>query len=268
MYVHFVITTGVPVMRKLFIVLVAAAAILVPMQGAEAATATYSVTASVSASSIDLGKSFVLSGTVSPSAKGKTVKIQRQYAGGSWTTLVTKTLSSTSRYSVTIKPSKAGPTKYRVIKAASSTRAQGISSSRTVTIYRWRYLADLARTSSTQSVVFQGDLYVKGTYFGHSFSIRQGEYVDWNLAGKACDRIKTYIGIDDDSISGTTGTAYITNGGLDIINGETTLAKGQSARYVLVGLSSSTIRFLPGVDSSSPSQAWMGYGSPQVHCAS
>ncbi len=255
-------------MRKLFIVLVVAAAIVLPMQGAAAATAKYSVTASISASSIDLGKSFVLSGTVSPSAKGKTVKIQRQFPGGSWTTFVTKTLSSTSKYSVKITPSKAGATKYRAVKAASSTRAQGVSSSRTVTVYRWRYLADLAYTSSTQSAVFQGDLYVKGTYFGHSFSIRQGEYVDWNLAGKACNRIKTYIGIDDDSISGTTGTAYITNGGLDVINGEMTLAEGQSARYVLVALSSSTIRFLPGVTSSDPSRGWMGYGSPQVHCAS
>ncbi|VXC40684.1 NPCBM/NEW2 domain-containing protein [Aeromicrobium sp. 9AM] len=254
-------------MRKLFIVLVAAAAILVPMQGAEAASA-YSVTASVSISSIDLGKSFVLSGTVSPSAKGKTVKIQRQYAGGSWTTLVTKTLSSTSKYSVTIKPSKAGTTKYRVIKAASSTRAQGISSNRTVTVYRWRNLAGLAYTSSTQSVVFQGDLYVKGTYFANSFSIRQGEYVDWDLSGKACNRLKTYIGIDDDAISGTTGTAYITYSDLELLNTEANLAEGQSARYVLIPLGSDGVRFVPTVVSPSPSQGWLGYGSPQVHCAS
>jgi len=255
-------------MRKLFVILVAAAAILVPIQSADAATAKYTVSSAVSLSSIDLGKTFVLSGTVSPNAKGKTVKVQRQYPGGAWTTILTKTLSSTSKYSATIKPSKAGATKYRVVKAATSTRATGVSSTRTVTIYRWRYLIGLPNTSSTQAAVFRGDLYVKGTYFPNSFSIKQDEYVDWNLAGKACNRIKTYIGIDDDSVSGTTGTAYITDGSLDVLNSETTLAKQQSARYVLVNLSSSTIRFLPGVVSSSPSQAWMGYGSPQVHCAS
>ena len=253
-------------MRKLFIVLVAAAAIVLPMQGAEAATAKYSVTASVSTSSVDLGKSFVLSGTVSPSAKGKTVKIQRQYAGGSWTTLVTKTLSSTSKYSVKITPSKGGPTKYRVVKAASSTRAQGVSSSRTVKVYRWLYLTGLPGTY-TPPTIYRGYMYVKGTQFANSLSIKQGEYADWNLAGKGCNRLKVYIGIDDDSVSGTTGTSYITDGGLDVLNSEYTLEKNQSARYVLVSLATTTIRVLPGLNASNLSTAWMGYGSPPVHCA-
>jgi hypothetical protein len=254
-------------MRKLFIVLVAAAAILVPMQGAEAATAKYSVTASVSTSSVDLGKSFVLSGTVSPSAKGKTVKIQRQYAGGSWTTLVTKTLSSTSKYSVKITPSKAGPTKYRAVKAASSTRAQGISSSRTVTVYRWRYLLDLPNTR-TPSTVFDGTVSIKNNLFAKSFSLKDGEYVDWNLAGKGCNRLKAYIGIDDDSVAGTTATAYITDGAVSIlVDSEWELATEQSARYVQAPLTTTTIKFLADVTASS-TQAWIAYATPQVHCAS
>jgi len=254
-------------MRKLFVILVAAAAILLPMQAAEAALPKFGVTSAVSTSSIDLGKTFVLSGTVSPNAKGKTVKIQRQYAGGSWTTILTKTLSSTSKYSATIKPTRAAPTKYRAVKTASSTRALGISATRTVTIYRWRNLVSLPGTY-TPPTIFQGYLYVKGTYFPNSLSIKQGEYADWNLAGKGCNRLKVYIGIDDDSISGTTGTSFITDQGLDVINSEYNLEKNQSARYVLVSLATATIRFLPGLNSSSLSTSWMGYGSPQVHCSS
>jgi hypothetical protein len=254
-------------MRKLLIALIAAVAILAPMQAAEATTATYAVSSSVSSTTIDLGRSFVLSGTVSPNAKGKAVKIQRRYVGGSWTTILTKTLTSTSRYSATIKPTRAGPTSYRVVKPASSTRHQGVSNSRTINIYRWRYMLDLPNTRTPVNV-FDGNVYIKGNPFSRSLSIRQNEYVDWNLAGKGCDRLKAYIGIDDDSVAGTTGTAYITNGGLDIVNTESNLAQGQSARYVLTPLATSTVRFLPGVTTSNPSSAWMAYGSPQVHCNS
>ena len=254
-------------MRKLVIVLIAAIAILAPMQAAEATAAKFAVTSSASTTSFDLGKSFVLSGTVSPNAKGKTVKIQRQYVGGAWTTILTKTLSSTSKYSATIKPSKAGPTNYRVLKPSSSARAQGVSPVRAISIYRWRYLLDLPNTRNP-STVFDGTVLIKGYAFTKSFSLKQEEYVTWNLNGKGCDKVKTYIGIDDDSVSDTTGKAYILNQSYDYINYESGLAVGQSARYVQAGLSGSTsITLLPNVVASS-SQAWVAYGSPQVHCNS
>lgn len=254
-------------MRKLFVILVAAAATLAPMQAAEATLAKYGVTSAVSTSTIDLGKTFVLSGTVSPNAKGKTVKIQRKYAGGSWTTILTKTLSSTSKYSATIKPSKAGPTAYRVIKAASSSRAQGVSSSRTVNVYRWRYLLDMPSTR-TPSTVFEGAVFINGYAFTRSLALKDNEYVDWNLVGKRCDKIKAYIGVDDDSVSDAHGDSYVYNQD-SVLSQEGGLAKYQSARYVQIALGASTmIRIATGLTSSSLSGSWMAIGSPQAHCNS
>ncbi|MCW2801633.1 MAG: hypothetical protein JWQ70_3105, partial [Aeromicrobium sp.] len=125
-----------------------ASAVLVGGMSSADASSRYSVTIAVSTDNVKLGHAFTISGSVSPGASGKTVDIQRKYAGGSWKTIAHGTLSSHSKYARSIKPSKAAFTSYRVVKAHSSSHSTGTSHSRLVTVSRWRYLTDLPQKSA------------------------------------------------------------------------------------------------------------------------
>lgn len=223
------------------------------------------MTLAVSTSSTSINTYVTLTGKVSPGAKGKTVSIERKLFGGSWKSYTSATLSSTSTFSKKIKLTAGGTTSFRARKASGSGHAAGTSTSRNVSVYRWRYLRDLSFDASPVTV-YDGSMNINGfTYSSKSFSIRQGEHVDWNLNGKFCNKIRGYIGIDDDSDSGTTGYALITNQGFSIFLNEQDLAKGQSARWVHANLASSTIRFLPSVSNST---GWVSYADMQVSCNS
>lgn len=91
------------------------------------------VTATLSKTSFALGGSVTLSGKVSGHA-GTTVYLQR-LVNGSWTTVTSKTLSSTSTYSFTIKPSSRGTYYYRVYKPADTDHLAGYSPTRSFQVY-------------------------------------------------------------------------------------------------------------------------------------
>jgi hypothetical protein len=71
------------------------------------------VTATFSATTITKGSSSRLSGKVTPSYAGHQVFLQRRTSSG-WTTVTSRTLSSTSGYTFTIKPTTRGTFTYRV----------------------------------------------------------------------------------------------------------------------------------------------------------
>jgi hypothetical protein len=92
------------------------------------------VSATLSKTSFALGRSVTLSGSVSPSHAGKTVYLQR-YVNGSWSTVTSKALSSTSTYSFTIKPSSKRTYYYRVYKPADTNHLAGYSGTRSFKVY-------------------------------------------------------------------------------------------------------------------------------------
>lgn len=71
------------------------------------------VARTVSATTIYLGRTFTVKGSVSPSRAGKRIYLQRA-SGGSWLSVTSTVLSSTSTYSFTYKPSARGTASYRV----------------------------------------------------------------------------------------------------------------------------------------------------------
>jgi hypothetical protein len=91
------------------------------------------VAATLSKTSFLLGGSVTLSGSVAPSHAGKTVYLQR-LVSGSWTSVASRTLSSTSTYSFTIKPTARGIYYYRVYKPADTDHLAGYSGSRRFTV--------------------------------------------------------------------------------------------------------------------------------------
>ncbi|KRC63828.1 hypothetical protein ASE12_03035 [Aeromicrobium sp. Root236] len=185
-------------MRLLLALAVGVATALVAAP-AHAGTA-YKVSLSVSATTLDYGKTLTLSGSVSPKAAGAKVTIQRRVGSGSWKSITTRTLSSTSRYSYAVKPGP-GVVGYRVIKSRSGSHATGISSTRTVSVYRWRYLADLptaSATSMTTGTFTLNNSFDTATTRSYAKSVRllSGGFGQWSLVGLHCRLFQSSTGVD------------------------------------------------------------------------
>ena len=126
--------------------LVGAAVILaglaMPASTAAAATAPVKIT---SRSSLTLGESLRLTGTVAPSQPGSRVTLQRYYSG-KWHRVMRSTLTKHSQYAFTTKPGTVGVRKYRVYKPATSRSRAAASATRTVKVYpraviNWSFLS-------------------------------------------------------------------------------------------------------------------------------
>jgi hypothetical protein len=186
-------------MRKSLVLLIAAFMIAGTAQAAQAKS--FSVSISASKATIDLGQSFTLSGKVSPSARKKRVKIQRRYEGGSWATIKTVKLSSKSRYRYTVRPTRGGPTQYRVQKSASNGRKTTSSATKVVNVFRWRALQEFPRSASY--TVTYGTRSIGGTPFAASAAL-DGQDFTWTFGGNRCTTFRTSIGVDDASTPGVT----------------------------------------------------------------
>lgn len=97
------------------------------------ATVRQKVTAAVNDSSITLGQTVTVRGSVAPNHAGKSVSLQRYYSGA-WQTLTSRTLSSTSTYSFSYKPNSAGTRTIRVYRPADSDHASGTSPTLKMTV--------------------------------------------------------------------------------------------------------------------------------------
>jgi Tol biopolymer transport system component len=91
------------------------------------------VTGTLNSATIPLGGSVTMKGSVAPGHAGQPVRLQQQVSG-SWQTIATKSLSSTSTYSFTIKPTTKGTLTYRVVKPADADHTLGRSPKRTLTV--------------------------------------------------------------------------------------------------------------------------------------
>ncbi|GAB3886577.1 S8 family serine peptidase [Terrabacter terrigena] len=72
------------------------------------------VTSNLSRTTLPLGSTFSLSGSVAPSHAGRTVYVQRYAGNNAWTTVTSRALSSSSTYAFTVRPTARGTFTYRV----------------------------------------------------------------------------------------------------------------------------------------------------------
>jgi hypothetical protein len=91
------------------------------------------VTAALSASSITLGQSVTIKGSVAPNHAGQSVDLQYSYSGA-WHTVKTATLTSTSTYSFSYWPGSTGTRSLRVYRPADADHADGTSPTMKLTI--------------------------------------------------------------------------------------------------------------------------------------
>jgi hypothetical protein len=80
-----------------------------------------------------LGRSAVLTGTVSPRHDGQRMELQRRVSG-SWRTVATTPLGSDSRYRFTVKPTRTGTYEYRVRFPGDADHGAGVSPRRTLKV--------------------------------------------------------------------------------------------------------------------------------------
>lgn len=91
------------------------------------------VSSTASATSVRLGSTVTISGSVAPSHAGQGVVLQR-YSSGAWRTVSTRTLSSTSRFSFTVKPGSRATFSYRVHKPGDADHAAGTGPKHTISV--------------------------------------------------------------------------------------------------------------------------------------
>jgi type VII secretion-associated serine protease mycosin len=91
------------------------------------------ITSTMSPTSIKLGASAKLTGTVQPGHAGTKVTLQR-LVGTSWSNVTTATLSSTSGYTFTIKPTAKGTSTYRVRFPGDTDHTAAAGPNRTLTV--------------------------------------------------------------------------------------------------------------------------------------
>ncbi|MCU7722189.1 S8 family serine peptidase [Actinoplanes sp. KI2] len=85
------------------------------------------VSSTLSKTSFPLGGTVYIYGSVTPSHAGQTVYLQRYLGGGKWQNVTSRALSSTSGYSIAIKPTSKGTYYYRIYKPADTDHSAGYS---------------------------------------------------------------------------------------------------------------------------------------------
>ena len=96
-------------------------------------TVTPTVSARLQASTITLGKTITVTGTVAPNHRGQRVYLQR-LVNGAWKGAATATLTSASAYTLRAKPTVRGSLTYRVVKRADTDHTSATSPTLTVTV--------------------------------------------------------------------------------------------------------------------------------------
>ena len=175
------------------------------------ASSAYKVTVKLSHSTIYLSGTNTVTGTVSPKAPGKTVKVYVHYASdksGKYHYMGSDKLDSKSKFSKKFEPTVSGRTTVKVVKAKSSSHKAG---SRTTYFDDYGFL----RLSKLPRVVQRGVVsYSSAWHFagdsegneGYGFVGASGAQARWDTRFQ-CTNFKALAGIDDNSPSGTSAIA-------------------------------------------------------------
>ncbi|RNL62294.1 hypothetical protein EFK50_10960 [Nocardioides marmoriginsengisoli] len=254
-------------MRKLIVVAVTAALVLVPLT-AEAKTnakKAYGVTATVSATTSEVGRTVKVAGkVVGKGAAGKKVDIQRKNGAGRWATVARAKVSKRNLYVARVKMTNGGKTSIRVIMPATRSARTGVSAVRNVTTYRWLSMVQ-------QSAIVSGGMIhdttgkIKGTSYPHSIALLGGGMVV--KANKLCTRFSTTLGFDDSSTvapDSTFGASFgdPTTGGPIV---DKTVKAGE--RIPVQAAIGSMVYFAAFGGTSSSTPQYPIIGSPRLYCA-
>lgn len=190
-------------MRRLMIIVVLALASCTLVLGPPATAAgNYTVTATASATNADVGRTFTVTGHVTPRATGKYVAIQL-LAAGHWVTVQRARIGRYGNYRATVPVTQPGENRFHVLKRRWHNTLRGISPTFTVVGWRWRPVTDLPRLSDANNTVLASGSFKGTTYEPY---LRQGSAAgdDGDLKvtlGQQCDRLDGHVSGDATSTS-------------------------------------------------------------------
>lgn len=187
--------------------------VLVHMGKAPSKPTAVSITA-VSASSIEAGQAFTVSGAASSNLNGRPVEVQAFDSGSSSWGAVGRGSVQNGVWSASASVSTAGRS---VPLRAAFLGGVGLSSSTStasaVTVYGWYYVYDDLPEQVASSYDYDYDSFnINGTNYSKSMALYGStgytSYVEYNL-GRGCIRLATTIGINDEASTSLRATGRI-----------------------------------------------------------
>jgi hypothetical protein len=166
----------------------------------------YVVSMTTPSGSMTLGGTMTVTGTVT--GAGATKVVLQQRSGTTWTAWTTAKVVS-GRYTLSYKPVAAGPHAVRAYVSGTAYHTYGVSSAKTITVYKWNYLSSFANTTRlvASANFWQRDAVVdiNGQTFIHSledygYGVGSTGYLEYNLS-RACLTFRMTAGLTDESSS-------------------------------------------------------------------
>jgi len=243
------------------------------------ASGSYTVTANVSATNVDVGSTFTVNGHVSPRATGKYVAIQMVVAGH-WVTVQRARIGRYGNYRATVPVTHAGENRYHVLKRRWHSTLRGFSPTFTVIGWRWRPLATLPAYAppTNTAVLASGDL--GPTTYPSTFQplLKQGSAAGADgsatyVLANSCTKFDSEVGVTTDSASSADQLAIVgviaTQGGsVTQIAGQTIAHNQDPAHVVRTGTVISNAYALNITGDVNAAGTYVGWGNPQVYCRS
>lgn len=185
-------------MRKTLIVLLSVLALVLGFTTIASAAGKPAYKVSLTApKSSTAGKFLIVSGKVTgPKAAGKTVTVQRKYAGGKWVNVAFAVIKKNGKFSARVETPQGGTTSFRALKGKSSVRKAGVSPVRALPVYKWLNL-DHEPASSYGNDFHSGfSRTIGGKTYHHSFLFYDGDStVQFKLGGQ-CTQFTTRAAYD------------------------------------------------------------------------
>jgi hypothetical protein len=263
-------------MRRIVITTaLALASTAVGLAAPASAESRYTVTASVSATSVDVGQTFTVKGKVSPLARGEWAIVQRK-VGSSWTKVARDAINRYGNYRATVTVTEPGDNEYRVLKRHSRGHLRGVSATFTVTGWRWRALHTMPTSGPINNVAYLASSTLGTTDYPITYSplIKvggPGGSATYVLAQK-CTKFEGDVGVTPDSAADTFQTAIL--GTLAAEGASAVQVLGQSVRRnqdpAHVARSGAVISQAWGLNVYADATAgtFIGWGNAKVYCKS
>jgi hypothetical protein len=240
-----------------------------------AAESRYTVTASVSATNVDVGQTFTVKGHVSPTARKEWAIVQRKVGTG-WTKVTRDAINRYGNYRATVTVTEPGDNVYRVLKRHSHGHLRGVSAEVTVTGWRWRALNTMPTSGAINNVAYLASGTLGTTDYPITYSplIKMGGpggSATYVLAQK-CTKFEGDVGVTPDSAADTFQTADL---GTQAAEGASAVQfVGQSVRRnqdpAHVARSGAVISQAWGLNLFAEATAgtYIGWGNAKVYCKS
>jgi hypothetical protein len=236
---------------------------------ATAAVTAYRVSARVSHPVFSAGAVAQITGTVTPSAAGHPVYLQRFYSN-SWHRIGTQTLNRRSVFNFSYRVTTPGAWSVRIFKPAGRIGA-GSSPSLRFTVYGWHYLSDLP-PAQDRFWNGSGPLSINGPLYPHSVSsinplfVGETAYAEYGLA-RRCTRFAATIGMSDASASGSTVTIEVLVDGVEMRSDQYALGRSSVVTLNVSGALRLRLQVLGDSDGTNGGGAQGAFGNARVFCA-